>query len=306
MRYATTKLNADVTCSNGGQFEFLPVTVESGGFTFKATLRLEIRLGMEEHTKQNLIIPSVGGGIGFSVFADIAELTTEVTNEENNTDCALAVAQSFQVALGAAAGATVHISTDTWGPRATTSIPIWYTELASGCALAKTTSTTPAPTMPSNDSVTVMAKRQDMSTTTTALRVIYTGINCLSAGLINCPASLQNTTQQTSTTTLTTTVSSGASFKWATATNTQMSVASTVAFGSNAARFPSITGSPTSWVPPPPSSTSTKSSGTIEDSINDIFHGKNGERNTIIALSVGLGVPLLFALCALGTIAGLM
>lgn len=52
------------------------------------------------------------------MWADIAEFTTNITAvpEGDDEDCSLRVEQVYQFGLGAAAGATLAIGAETWGP----------------------------------------------------------------------------------------------------------------------------------------------------------------------------------------------
>ena len=275
----------------------MPVTIESAGVVFKAVLRLGVHAGVEVITPDfsgisiaNHSIPSIGGGIEVGVFANVAELVTNVTVAPEDEDCQLGVVQSYQLALGASAGATIAFSTHTWGPVPQTSVPIWYTEL-SACAIQGSSRTTTTPTITATPKA---ARRQDMVTTTLYTPVTYTGVNCLSSGLVNCPASLQNTSQSTETKTLVTVVPYGTDDDDlsvpASAPNT---VPITVAFGSNAVSLPATTGSPVSYVPPPPSPT-VKPEG--QPSVTSEVEGVS--KGVILGLSVGLGVPVLLALVA--------
>ncbi|KAF2209960.1 hypothetical protein CERZMDRAFT_86597 [Cercospora zeae-maydis SCOH1-5] len=140
-------------------------------------------------------------------FANIAELTTNVTYALDDEKCALVVAQSHQFALGAAAGAaagaTAHIGTRSWGSIPNTTTAIYTIEVALACAKSGTPPSasvidaiiTSLPTATAD----FLDRRQNSAMVTLAHETTYTGVNCLSAGLINCPASLQNTSlsQQT-------------------------------------------------------------------------------------------------------------
>lgn len=133
-----------------------------------------------------------------------------------------------------------------------------------------------------------------MSTATSTTEVIYTGIKCLSTGLANCPASLQSTSQFTTTSTLTTIVPSGTDENEISWTAKVANVVTTTAtFNNHAMRLPATTGSPTSYVPSPPSPT-TKG---VVDKVEDEVH-KAPDR-VIIGLSVALGLTALLALIAL-------
>lgn len=295
---------ADNHLSNGGRFEFLPVQLESAGVVFSAVLRAGMHAGLSLATPDysdieilNETLPSFGGGIDVGIFANVAEFTTNITEQPNNQDCELGVAQSFQFALGASAGASLFLNDATWGPIATTSTPIWQTELATTC-LQAAVRTTPAVI----DATSAVLRRQGMTEITTTSEVTFTGVNCLSTGLINCPVSLQNTSQFTTTTVLTALVASGTDddeIDWS--STVRNSVTATAAFGKNVINVSSTSGKPVSYIPPPPTDTSI--GGNIGDGIDGVLNGNvNGTPNRlIIGLSVGLGVPFL-----LGVLAGTM
>ena len=242
-----------------------------------------------------------GGGIELRVFANLAEFVTNVTVQPEDEDCEVGIVQSFQVALGAAAGATMYLNDYTWGPVAQTSVPIWYTELGAICA-----GTRSSPTMATTAITTTpgVEKRQDVSstaltTTTLTTTVIYTGVNCLSTGLVNCPASLQNTTRFEATSTFVTVVPSDIDSAEITfPASSQNAVPITMPFGSNAMTVPVLpSGSPTSYTPPPPPPTETGKPGIISTLHGDV----NGvSQSVIIGVSVGLGVPIVLAL--IGTV----
>ena len=143
------------------------------------------------------------------------------------------------------------------------------------------------------EATSAVQRRQGLSVATTTSEVTYTGVNCLSTGLINCPASLQKTSQFTTTTTLTATVTSGADeddIDWQTTVSN--TVVTTVPFGNSVVSVRSTSGKPVSYVPPPPTDTS------VSGRIDGVLDGNvNGTPNRlIIGLSVGLGVPLLIGI----------
>lgn len=279
--------------------------MQSVSTVFTAALRVGIHTGFQLVTPSipelefldNLVeIPKVGGGVEVGVFANVAEFTTNVTlalGEEE--ECKLQVVQSYQLALGAAMGATVEIGSYQWGPVAETSVPIFYTELASACAIERT-STTDTPTVTPTASA---EKRDDLTTTTLETTITYTGVSCISTGLVNCPAALQNTTQTTETRTLVTAVPSGSEIEFP--AFGQNTVTKSVTFGSNAVQLPKSTGSPVSYIPPPPpppppQSTSTDQPGDNENPLNGEVGGVN--KKLIVGVSVGVGVPVIIALIA--------
>lgn len=227
-----------------------------------------------------------------------AEFITNITYTPDDEDCKRKVVQSYQLALGAKAGATVAIGTDTWGPMPDTSTPVWYTEMASLCAGEKP----PTPATVASGVITTAPenrRRQDLLTTTITSKFIHTGINCLSTGLINCPASLQNTSQSTETRTIVTALPSGAE---ATFPVTVMdSVPSLIAFKRGAETIPATSGSPVSYVPPAPTETSKLDGfiGDLEAAADDaVADAKKNNKPLIIGLACGLGGAALLALIA--------
>jgi hypothetical protein len=135
-----------------------------------------------------------------------------------------------------------------------------------------------------------------MVTTTLTTKATYTGVSCKSS-IINCPASLQVTSQQTVTKTHITVVPSGVDPTFP--ESTYSGVNSTITFGSSASRFAAISGSPTSYVPgtnPSDRSNDHPGNGTFQG----VFGGKRvrGSNKLIIGVSVGVGIPVLAALIA--------
>ncbi|KAH9993274.1 hypothetical protein F4779DRAFT_232923 [Xylariaceae sp. FL0662B] len=280
---------------NGGQFEFLPVTVESAGGVLKAVLRLGIHAGFQLETPV-VIIPNAGlttnasAGVEVGVYADIAEFATNMTAAPagDDDDCAVRVQQSYQLGLGAAAGATLAIGIETWGPAPSTQIPIFYTTFLDVCAksVARTATTTA-----STASITARADG-DLETTTLTKDVVYTGTACLSTGLVDCPVSLQTTTKATSTLTHITAIPAGSDATFPETTGT--GVASPVPFGTNAVALAATTGSPVSYVPPPPTA-----SGAAGVSAEHPLGTVGGvDKRVIIGVSVGIGVPVIAGIIA--------
>lgn len=293
---------SDITFT-GGQFEFLPVIVESAGIVLTAVLRVGVHAGFDLSigdpglTILNVTAPSVGGGIEVAAFADVGSFITNITASPSNNNCEIGVVQSYQFAVGAAAGATIDIDTHTWGPVAQTTTPIWYTQLDSACATKEVASI--ATKSPQNVTATASRagkRQQGLTTTTLTSEITYTGVNCLSTGLINCPVSLQNTSQSTAISTIVTAVPSGAtsiSFP----VSSQNSVSSTVTFGANAVKIPASSGSPVSYIPPPPPTYTTKNT-TIPGLIGQSIDGKRERDNVIIGVTIGVGIPFLLVFIA--------
>ncbi|KAI1385464.1 uncharacterized protein F4822DRAFT_413106 [Hypoxylon trugodes] len=275
---------------NGANFEFLPVTIESAGGLLKAVLRVAVKAGFEVSTPP-VAIPSTtfstkaSAGVGVSVWADIAEFATNVTAapEGDDQDCSLKVEQSYQFGLGAAAGATLAIGVETWGPAPNTNIPIFYTTIADVCAKSR-----PQTTTASTPAVTARAD-EELSTTTLTTKVTFTGTGCLTTGLVNCPVSSQSTTKVTSTMTLVTAVPSGADVSFPESIGTS---ASLVPFGTNMKSVDATTGSPVSYTPPPPTA-SNEAGVSSEHPLGEV----NGvDKRIIIGVSVGVGVPVIAAI----------
>ncbi|KAF2713462.1 hypothetical protein K504DRAFT_370326 [Pleomassaria siparia CBS 279.74] len=287
---------------NGGKFEFLPVTIEKAGTVLSAFLKIGAQVGFELSTPTTLpALPDISGGIEVGVFANVAEFVTNVTQAPKDDDCELQVVQGYAFAIGAAAGATVKVADIEYGPVAETSIPIFYTELSSACAIKG--NPTPAP------AVTPRAfelQRADLTTTTISTSNIYTGVTCMNTTLINCPVSQQKTTQYTVTKTTVVSVPSGETATFPASTSS--GVASVIEFGESVQSLFSTSGSPTSYVPPPPPSDTATAGATNHESNNDdeslkdkLTKGTVGgvDKKVIIGASVGGGLLLIAIIAGL-------
>lgn len=300
---------------NGGQFEFLPVTVEKAGVVLSAILRIGIHSGiavtapgLPDVTIFNTSIgtPEVAGGIEVGVYANLAEFTTNVTLAPDDDECEFKVKQEYQIALGAVAGASIVFDTDTWGPVAATSIPIWNTALAEVCAKKGTKTNTPATVTATPTSKAKADKREDedSETVTTKTKITQTIVQCQTSAIGNCPNSLQVTTQTTETRTLTTVVPSGAEVTWPETLGVSNSVISTKEFGDNALSFTATSGSPTSYTPPPtPTSSAKDDKDDSDDSgrkVTEVLNEKTGgvSNKVIIGVSVGAGIAVIIGLVA--------
>jgi hypothetical protein len=262
------------------------VTVESAGAVVKAVLRIGIHSGLEIASP----LDKFSAGVEVGVFANVAEFVTNVTAapDGDSSGCELRIMQSYQLALGAAAGASVAVGTQRWGPTPETQIPIWYTTLADVCAIqgrstAAATSTTAAVTARAE------AGEGDLIVTTITTEVIYTAVACKSTGLVDCPASLQATSKFTTTKTSVTAAPSGSEAMFP--TTARRTVVSTIAFGSNAKALIPTTGSPVSYVPPPSSTSSHGANGIVGTAARDA-------KKIIIGVTIGVGVPVLAAIIA--------
>lgn len=287
--------------SNGGKLEFLPVTIYSPGATLTAVLRLGIFAGIEESIDLPGKTFDSSAGVMLGIFTNLANFTTSIANnDDGDGDCDIRIDETYQFALGATAGASVAVGPYTWSNEPETQTPIFFTTLADICAARGEASTTTA-------SVSTFTKRQDQSLTptTTTTEVVYTAVGCESAGLINCPASLQTVNEITSTKTLTTSVAVGSDVDWDQTSTTQGPI-SAIPFGRNVKDLGTpTTGPPKSYVPPPPPTASaTGSAGTGANGTGSGSGSGSGLSETdkiIIGVSVGVGVPAV-ALLLLGII----
>ncbi|KAK6515081.1 hypothetical protein TWF506_007430 [Arthrobotrys conoides] len=273
----------------GGQFEFLPVIVESAGVLLKAVLRIKIRTGFEISTPEIEVLGinvaevfniRTSAGVEVSVWTHIAELTTNVTilpAGDEIDGCQLRVEEGYQFGIGAAAGATVALLDHTWGPAPSTTIPIYFTTFTQ-CAIQ----TTP-PSSTITSSATIAPRQvasESLTTTTITTLVTYRGIECMSYDMVNCPVSLQRTTKTESRITLVTSVPSGviATFP----TTMQTTGVQPILFGSGVKKLFETSGPPVAYTPTPESRI-----GFLEGDINGV------DKRIIIGASVGGGVLVL-------------
>ncbi|KAJ5088732.1 hypothetical protein N7456_012348 [Penicillium angulare] len=257
----------------GGQYEFLPITIETKGGYLRAVLRLKASVGFEVSLDVPAVVSDVFDDFSVGVEADIFAYIADVRMALNDTatdetsDCNLQAGLEYTFAVGAGAGATVAADSHSWGPDAFTTVPVWCTT-SSACAESKATSTAAT-----SAQITARADSNDgASTTTASMKETYTIIQCNSTGVVDCPASLQSTSTTVATVTSVLTVQSGSTI---TPTNTYSSVTSTITFGSNAARLGASSGTPTPY--------------------SHSSRGGSDHKKLIIGLCVGLGVPLLAA-----------
>lgn len=235
---------------------------------------------------------SASFGVEVGVFAHVAELATHITPGTIGTgkdDCQLAVRQEYTLAVGAGAGATVAFLNKTWGPQPATTIPVFYTTLLDACAVQGTPLISPTLTL---------AGRQDLKSTTTTTEVTYTGVSCISTGLVICPVSLQKIVVTRTELTLSTAVPSGEEVTWgAMSINT---VASPVSFGTGVKELGGISGVPTSYVPPVPSETRETGGFGPESGFGGGggISGWSTHDKIALGVGVGVGVPVLVGLIA--------
>jgi hypothetical protein len=227
------------------------------------------------------VLPSYSAGVSAEVFAYVADFLMSVqgSSEGNEDGCKLAALAEYTVAVGAAAGATVAVDAYSWGPSPNTTVPLWYTTLASTCAQTK--STTEASQVTDRAHI---QNRDNLVTTSVTSEESYTIVRCMSSGLANCPANLQNTTSYESTVTSFVTFESGVEPTFP--AKTLASVTSAIPFGSNVKRLYSTTGAPTPYTPSATSS--------WKNALGATTHGTN--KKLIIGLCLGLGLPFLILL----------
>ncbi|KAL3455034.1 hypothetical protein BJX64DRAFT_91251 [Aspergillus heterothallicus] len=290
----------------GGLLEFLPVTITGAG-SLRALLQLEASIGFDLSTPGIALLEdltAVSAGISAEVFAYVADLHLAVNaTTDDEADCALEAIAEYTLAVGAAAGATVAVGEDQWGPAPRTTVPVWYTTLASVCAGAKT-GTTPTPTSTPRLESRQQSQEEDQdesesTTTTLTTSTAYTLVSCMSTGLANCPANLQSTSSVERTMTTVLTVASGVDAVWPESTFSTLGGA--VAFGEGVQTLVATSGVPVSYVPPTPSPSET---GSVDGSGNDEDEDEGGgggggiDEKLVIGLSVGLGVPVLIGVGA--------
>ncbi|KAI1030139.1 hypothetical protein LB504_010413 [Fusarium proliferatum] len=287
---------------NGGDFEFLPVTLESAGVVFKAVLRVGVKAGFEIASPEVSIagktIFNVGGGVEVGVFANIAELITNITlSTDEDDDCSLRLEEVYQIAVGAAAGASVAIDDITWGPVPETEIPVFYTTLGHACASQRSSdASSSVTTSPALEERGINDDKGEMETTTLSTKATFVVVACQSEGLVNCPMSLQTTSKYTTTRTHVTVIptDSDADFP----KSVSHTITSLIPFGSGAKKLVAMSGAPSSYVPPT-TTPSAKENGKNDDSDGTSNEMSGGvSKSVIIGVSVGLGVPFLLGVIA--------
>ncbi|KAL7950441.1 hypothetical protein V8C42DRAFT_340079 [Trichoderma barbatum] len=304
---------------DGGKIAFLPVTIQYGQVVLKAVLRIEARIGIAFETFiDGIDIPfddrgplKVGAGVEARVYANVAEFVTNITlgevdpfnkradDEDDEDNCQLKIVQGFTFGIGAAAGATVEILGATWGPSPQTEIPIFYTTLAATCITSKSSPPTSTATTTETTTTAAADKRAESHSVTSIVTTeTQVATICISSGLINCPASLQNVSRNVVTKTLTSTITPGVSVFWSTG---PVSTFNKVDFKDDAVTMTSSSGKPKSYTPPPPppppptSTASSPASATDDPSTQGSSRKHRVSNAVIIGVSVGLGVPVLLA-----------
>ncbi|KAF3007250.1 hypothetical protein E8E14_009783 [Neopestalotiopsis sp. 37M] len=280
----------------GAQFEFLPVTISSSGSVITGVLRVGLKVALDLHPPALTLLDNnitFGGGLEMSVFANVAEFETTITESTSSdaSQCELEVVEYFEFNIGAGAGAVLTLGSHHWGPTPATTIPLLYTTLASACAAKKTASTA---TITSNSAIAATtdaakranAAREDVTTTTLTSTMVFTGQTCASSGVIHCPAAQQITTTFLSVSSYVTAVASGVIPTFPTQLTSLPSVSSIVAFGTNVKSVAGVSGVPTSFDP-----------SAITNEAQNILNGQTGgvSNKLILGLALGLGVPFLIA-----------
>lgn len=282
-----------------GSFEFLPVTIESSGVVFDATVRMGVTAGLNMSQDLGKDFIKLAAGSSATVYADLARFTTNITTPESlelgtrdeDDDCLMPVVETYEFGLGALAGAFVQFRDEIWGPTPNTSIQIYYTTLYSACAVdpaSKTAAVEARQTEPP-----LLDGRQVRTATEVTSVVTVTNVVCQEPGLRNCPASLQSTFQVTTTSTAIVSVAPGEEPTFP-ATATAGRPAALQSFGDAVQRVKESVGSPVSYIPPLPTNIN---GSNIGDGINGIIDDAKDEVNKwspefkqlVIGLSAGLG-----------------
>jgi hypothetical protein len=271
-------------------------------------MHIGLELGTEDFAPDSIPLGSLTAGIELGVFADLAEFTTSFNESMTDSElsCDFVGQQTYQLALGADAGATLAVGDHSWGPEPTSTLPLYYTTIMSAC-LGRKATTTPPPALITSDASSPLSKRRGSfpATTTTTLtsKITYTAIQC-PTGTPLCPVSQQTTSIATRTSTLVTAVPSGSSASFP--QTTVSSVLSSIDFGEKAQSIFSSSGRPVSYVPPPPPTSTAAAGGGAGGggggSGSGLFgfgsQGLSEQQKIIIGVCVGVGAPLLVGLLA--------
>lgn len=277
--------------SNGGQFEFLPVEVETGGTVIRAVLQLSLRAGFElevdllpgpEVELGSFNTEDFKGAVGLEteVYVNVADFKTNMTVSDED-DCDLRIQQAFQFAVGAAAGAYVGIGEKTWGPRPETEIPMFPTTFADECI------TRPTAEPKTTGGIDARAPQDDdgeLTTTTLTREATYTAVECGEKGAIYCPAHKETYKEHVATETLVTSVPSGSEAAWP----ETMTAVSTKSFGESAVPITTSSGKPE----PDYSKSGDDGEGFFDQSTRGVSN------KLIVGVSVGVGVLVLVCLIA--------
>ncbi|KAK3361757.1 hypothetical protein B0T24DRAFT_670749 [Lasiosphaeria ovina] len=255
---------------NGGHLEFLPVTVQTSAGALRAVLRVGAHAGFQVSTSSigwgPVDIEEAHAGIEAGVFANVAEFFTNITAlpEGDTSGCVVRVIEEYTLAVGAAAGATVALNDNTWGPNPQVTVPVFYTTLSDACATnikpTDAPQTTPALSPRASE---LIGRAETLTTKTLSAKVRYTGVI--------------------------TAVTSGA--RPTIPPTAYLGTASPVAFGTKARVLDATTGVPVTYTPPPPPPPTPPVT---------VLDGNTGgvPNRVTIGVSVGLGVPFLAAIAA--------
>ena len=267
----------------------------TSGTVLRAVLQLSLHAGFSIDTPE-LDLSGIGGpdfkasaGLEASVYVNVADFKTNLTTSSSKEDdCAFFIEQSFQFAVGAAAGAYVGIGDQIWGPQPETEIPLFPTTFTGAC-LPQATSLSVAARLEAKSPQGEHAAVEDGSLTTTTLRkeVTYTARLCGETGAINCPANRETLREHVETETLVTSVPSGSKATWP--ASVTAAVRESKSFGDGVHSITSTSGAP--------KPSDSKSRGN-DDSTGAFFDRKTGgvSNKVIVGVSIGLGVPLLLIL----------
>lgn len=260
-----------------------------------ATLRLGVTAGLNMSQDLGKDFIKLAAGSSATVYADLARFTTNITTPESleiaprDEDCLMPVVETYEFGLGALAGAFVQFRDEKWGPTPNTSVQIYYTTLYSACAIEPASATSSAGARQTEPAL--LAERADLKPTEVTSVVTITNIVCQSAGLRNCPASLQTTVQVTTTSTAIVSVAEGEDPVFP-ATATTSRIPAVAAFGEAVQKLKGSSGSPVSFVPPIETNISDIGdgiSGVIDDA-KDEYNGMSEDfKRLVIGLSAGLG-----------------
>lgn len=281
------------------------MTVRASGVVLDATLRLGVTAGLNMSQDLGDFI-KLAAGSSATVYADLARFTTNVTTPEalelatRDDDCLMPVVESYEFGLGAQAGAFVQFRDEKWGPTPNTSVQIYYTTLYSACAIEPASAT--ASVEARQTAPALLAERADKTPTQVTSVVTITNIVCQSAGLRNCPASLQTTVQVTTTSTAIVSVAEGEAPVFP-ATATTSRIPAVAAFGEAVQKLKASSGSPVSYVPPVPTDLSGIGDGIngVIDDAKDEYNGMSEDfKRLVIGLSAGLGGA--FIVCVIASI----
>lgn len=247
MSLATPTLPQDTTNppSPAGKFEFLPVTLVSPSASLTGALRITLAATFDYNTGLTDLNGSpvpFSAGLVSQVVANLAEFTTNTTTTSPSVDSTcIPLSETYNLAIGAASGATIALGPNIWGPSPASAIPLYQTTLTSACAARGTTlpssiptpTTTTSPTSTPDSTTTLTTTRtatltttpvpllprqtlvpEDRVTTTLLTTLFYTGVSCLSPSTLDtnplgCPASLQSSSVYASVATHVTVVAPG-------------------------------------------------------------------------------------------------